>query len=63
MKVQGVILLTDAPGVDGIQYLPLDDTQAEFVPLDRCPAEVMRTISDISDANAATPIGVIVDLG
>ena len=63
MKVQGAIVVTDDPGADGIRYLPMDESQAEFVPLDRCPAEVVQMLSDISDANAATPIGVIVDLG
>ena len=63
MKVQGAIVVTDEPGADGIRYLPMDDSQAEFVPLDRCPECVQTMLSDISDANGATPLGVIVDLG
>ena len=63
MKVLGALVVTSDSGTDGIRYVPMDGGEGEFVPLDRCPAVVVQMVSDLSDANGATPLGVIVELG
>ncbi len=62
MKIYGVVVLMNDPNKDVIEYVPMDGSMTEFRRIDQTPADIQRAMSQLADANDATPLGILIDL-